>query len=366
MKAESVVPAGVVDAVRRAESLLGLRLGHPVDLGGSDRSRVLRCPVEGRSGETVVLKQFLSDDGGYGREAVGLDLLDRTAQLLARSADARLLVMSDLGTHPTLADLLLGHNSEAAWAGARGWAHDLGAMLGRSRGAVAEARLRLHRDLPSGAADESVAVVLRRGVHRLTELNPDLDAASIEAELAGATTLLEPGRADVLWPSDTCPDNALLDGHSWWFVDLEGTDVGHAALAAAYTLLPFATCWCVFDPPPGLTDDLLAAFTTGLAAHAPEIVAAPDWRRQVTAACATYIVLNTAWLIDGAVEGRPNIGPAGRSPTHRQVLTSRWRWGTLALRESFPALSDALDAAAVWATRTWGPDTGTTGYPAFR
>jgi hypothetical protein len=314
----------------------------------------------------VVLKQFLSDDGGYVREAVGLDLLDRTAELLARSADARLLVMSDLGPRPSLADLLLGQNSEAAWAGARGWAHDLGAMLGRSRDVVAEARRRLHRDLPSRAADDGVALVLRRGVHRLTELTPDVDAAGIEAELAGAATLLQPSGADVLWPTDTCPDNAVLDGDTWWFVDLEGTDVGHAALAAAYTLLPFATCWCVFDPPPGLTDDLLAAFTTGLAAHAPEVVAASDWRRQVTVACAAYIVLNTAWLIDGAVEGRLNIGPTGRSPTYRQVLTSRWRWGSLALRESFPALCDALHAAAEWASRTWGPDAETTGYPAFR
>jgi hypothetical protein len=361
-----VMQTDVVETVRRAESVLGLRLGHPVDLGGSDRSRVLRCPVEGRSGGTVVIKHFLSDDGGHVREAVGLDLLDRTAELLARSADGRLLVMSDLGTRHTLADLLLGGDAEAAWAGARGWAHELGGMLGRSRTVVAQARLRLHRDLPHGAADDGVVIALRRGVSRLAELKPDLDAAAIESEFSGAGALLGPGAADVLWPTDTCPDNALLDDDGWWFVDLEGTDVGHAALAAAYTLLPFATCWCVFDPPPGLTDDLLAAFTTGLAAHAPDVVATPDWRHQVTVACATYIVLNTAWLIDSALEGRPNVGPAGRSPTYRQLVTSRWRWGALALRESLPALADTLHHAAVWASRMWGLDAETTGYPAFR
>jgi len=45
----------------------------------------------------------------------------------------------------------------------------------------------------------------------------------------------------VLWPGDTCPDNAVLDTDGWWFLDLEATDVRHAALAAAYTVLPFAS-----------------------------------------------------------------------------------------------------------------------------
>ncbi|MER7279033.1 hypothetical protein ABT369_31800 [Dactylosporangium sp. NPDC000244] len=177
---------------------------------------------------------------------------------------------------------------------------------------------------------------------------------------------MEPSPADVLWPTDTCPDNAVLAGDGWWFLDLEGTDVGHAALAAASTVLPFATCWCVFDPPPGLTDEFFAAFTAGLGSHAPEAVAAPDWPRHVTAACAAYVSFNTAWFLDGANEGRPSAGPAGRSPSYRQLLTSRWRWGALALRDDFPALSAALRAAAGWASRTWGGDAETTGCPAFR
>lgn len=325
---------------------------------------MLRCRVDGRPGETVVVKQFLSDDGGHVREAIGLALLDRTAELLGRSDDGMLLVMSDLGHRPTLADLLLGESAEAAWAGARGWAHDLGAMLGRSRTVVAEARLRLRRDLPDGA-DGRVVAALQQGLGRLVEVVPGADPAAVEDELSGAGTLLRPSAADVLWPGDTCPDNAVLDGDGWWFLDLEGTDVGHAALAAAYTVLPFATCWCVFDPPPGLTDELLAAFASGLAAGAPEVVGGPDWRRQVSVACAAYVVLNTAWFIDRAIEGRSSVGRASRSPTYRQLVTSRWRWGALALRGDLPALAAALREAAGWASRTWGIDTETTGYPAF-
>jgi hypothetical protein len=357
--------ADIDETLARAESVLGLRLSDPSDLGGSSRSRVLRCRVDGGPGETVIVKHFRSDDGGGVREAIGLALLDRTAELLARSADGTLLVMSDLGDRPTLVDLLLGESSEAAWAGARGWAHDLGAMLGRSRAVVAEARLRLRRELPGGAADFGVGAQLLQGLARLVEIVPDADTAAIEDEFSGAGALLEPSAGDVLWPADTCPDNAVLDGDGWWFLDLEATDVAHAALAAAYTVLPFASCWCVFDPPPGLTDELLAAFTMGLAAYAPEVVEAPDWRRQVSIACAAYVVLNTAWFIDSAIEGRPSVGPAGRSPTYRQLVASRWRWGALALRGDFPALAAALRDAAAWSSRTWGFDAETAGYRAF-
>ncbi|WP_433222105.1 hypothetical protein ACQP00_22555 [Dactylosporangium sp. CS-047395] len=341
------------DTLALAAAILGAPLDDPRDLGGSSRSRVLR----GRTGDrTVIVKHFLADDGGHEREAIGLDLLDRTADLLARSDDGRLLVMSDLGPHPTLADLLLGADREAAWAGAHGWAFELGAMLARSRVHVAEAR----RRLPHGPAGEAPFPVLQRGLANLARVVPGLDLEAIGAEFAGAAALLEPGPADVLWPEDTCPDNAMLIDGRWWFLDLEGTDVAHPALAAAYMVLPFASCWCVFDPPPGLTEDLLAAFTDGLG------TVGPNWQREVIDACAAYTMINTGWFADRAMDGVPHVGPVGRGPSYRQLQTARWRWGALNLRADYPVLSAALRDAAAWATDTWGLDAEPTGYPAFR
>jgi hypothetical protein len=86
----------------------------------------------------------------------------------------------------------------------------------------------------------------------------------------------------------------------------------------------------------------------------------------VTVACSAYVVINTAWFLDRAIEGRPSVGRAGRSPTHRQLVASRWRWGALVLRGDFPALAAALREAAGWASRIWGTDAESTGYPAFR
>ncbi|WP_454857933.1 hypothetical protein [Promicromonospora soli] len=368
---DSVTAVTSDDTVRLAAAAFGRRLTDPVDLGGSSRSRVLRCHTE--DGGTVVVKHFLVAGSELARETVGLTLLGRTPRLLAADDEHRIVVMSDLGDGlPTLADLLLGSDRDAAWTGALSWARGLGSMLGASRSVTDEARRRIAAGLPGGPTHWDAAADLRQGLARIAGLAPEAtDIAAIESELADVTTLLEPGTGAVVWPTDTCPDNAVLaegpagEGPAWWFLDLEGTDVNHPALAAAYTMLPFATCWCVYDPPEGLTEDLLDAFAAGLAEHMPEVAAASVWDRQVRLACAAYVVLVTGWLFDGAVAARPLVGPAGRSPSYRQLVASRWRWGATNLRAGFPALARALAGAADWAWENWGTDAETTGYPAF-
>ncbi|MFI2361360.1 hypothetical protein [Promicromonospora sp. NPDC019610] len=342
-----------------------VRLTDPVDLGGSARSQVLRCQVEQAdhgAPATVIVKRFLSDDGAFVREAVGLDLCPGTPTLLAQDPEHHLVVMSDLGDLPTLADLLVGDDRDAAWDGARTWARALGRTTGGSRGRVAEARRRLAAAEPWDADAD-----LRAGLDRLLDV-PGTAArrAAIEAELAAAQHLRTPGAAAIVSPTDTCPDNAVLGPDGWRFLDLEGTDVQHAAFVAAYGLLPFATCWCVFDPPPGLTDMLLAELTAGLAEHAPDVVSDPGWDMSVRQACAIYLVLVTGWLWKSTVAGRELVGPAGRSPSYRQLMVSRWRWGALNLRNDLPALAAAFGDAAAWALDTWGPEVEPTGYRAFR
>jgi hypothetical protein len=322
----------------------------------------------------VIVKHFLSDAGGFVRESAGLELCPRTPELLAADPVNHLIVMSDLGDLPTLADLLLGDDPDAAWAGARTWARALGQAAGASRSRVAEARQRLADAEPWDATAD-----LCQGVDCLLEaagaaLSAPLTAptsatptkAGIEAELAPALRLRSPGAAAIVSPTDTCPDNAVLGPDGWWFLDLEGTQVEHAALAAAYALLPFATCWCVFDPPSGLTDLLLTEFSAGLAEHAPDIVAEPGWSLAVRQACALYLVLVTGWLWKSTVAGRPSVGPEGRSPSYRQLMVSRWRWGALNLRADFPQLAAAMGDAAARALETWGPEVEPTGYRAFR
>lgn len=351
----------IAEITRAASAVLGAQLLDPTDLGGSTRSTVLRCRVGEGTGSSVVVKQFHGeDDGGYEREAMGLSLLGRTPELIARDPGQRLLVMSDLGDPPTLADLLLGDDRERAWSGAASWARDLARLAGGSQDRVVEARRWLGAR-PWDALDD-----LTRGATRLNQLLGDeCSIAWLLDEVRDAAAPFTDGTPVVLAPSDSCPDNAVLRPDGWWFLDLEGTALQPPAFVAAYAMLPFATCWCVFDPPSGLTETLFTEFTRGLAEHAPHLVAGHDWRRDVERASGAYVLAMTGWLMDSTLAGREHVGPAGRSPSYRQLMTSRWRWAAVNLRATMPALADSCAAAARWATRTWGTEAETTGYPAF-
>jgi hypothetical protein len=346
-----------------ASRLLGVDLLDPTDLGGSTRSSVLRCRVgPDRLGHaTVVVKQFHGDDdGAYAREAAGLSLLARTPELLARDDERRLLVMTDLGDPPTLADLLLGDDRSRAWSGAASWARALGRLAGSGPRQDPEARALLAGQEWDLRRDVTV------GANRLGELlDGRVDVAALVAEAVGLADRYAVTDRLVLAPSDTCPDNAVLRDDGWWFLDLEGTAVQPVAFVAAYAMLPFATCWCVFDPPPDLTDTLLAELTAGLVEQETGLVPDQGWRQEVEAACAAYVLAMTGWLLDSTLAGREHVGPPGRSPSYRQLMTSRWRWAAVNLRGAAPELAAACGHAARRALETWGSEAETTGYPAF-
>ncbi|MBE7700557.1 hypothetical protein H9623_09595 [Oerskovia sp. Sa1BUA8] len=370
---------------------LGAALAEPEPLGGSTRSLVVRARVVAglttdrldptratahARGSTVVVKRFLDGPSAAGlpfeHEVAGLLTLDRTPVLLAVDEAHRLLVMSDVGDGPTLADLLLGTDRDAAWQGALDWAAALGELAGASGPHVERFSAELAaRGVVRGWDLDAYA---RAGVHRLVEALPtptglardplDATLAFLHDDLDALARLRAPGSTAVVSPGDTCPDNAVRTPSGWVFLDLEDTSVHHPALDAAYTLMPFSTCWCVFDPPPGLTDALLAAFSAGLGKHLPDAVAEPAWTRDVLVASAGWILAMTGWLLEGAVEDRPRVGPEGRSPSYRQLVLSRWRWGAEHLREATPSIAAVLSDGVAWAEREWGP-TPSGGYPAF-
>lgn len=340
----------VTETLRLAAAALGTTVADPQPLRGSDRSTVLRCQVPGG---TVVVKKY--PDGAassFAREVAGLTALDRTPELLAVDRDHRLVVMSDLGTGPTLADLLLGVDADTAWAGALEWVDALGDTLGRS-----QVGTEAFSAVLSGLPAQEPSAAARAGVRRLLDDVLGLPAdPAIEAELDAIATLdhRDP-RSDVVSPTDTCPDNAIRTPDGWRFLDLEGAAVHHVAYDAAYAAMPFSTCWCVFDPPPGFTDRLLDRFTAAVGAHLPDVVGDPGWARAVDLASAGWILAMTGWLIDGADEDRPRVGPEGvPSPSYRQLLTTRWRGGAVRLSSTLPAVAGLLAAAAAWADDEWG------------
>src|SRR5665647_3501210 len=325
-----------------AGELVGCALVDPVSLGGSDRSLVLRCGTTSPTGpSTVVVKRYPDTAGGaasYARETAGLAEISRAPALLGADDAHRIVVMEDLGHGPTLADLLLGDDRAAAWDGALGWATALGDAVGRSHPrapAITGGRTGKRATADSALAEDVAAMRI------LTSRDGDRGPGSPPA--------------DVVSPGDTCPDNAILTPTGWRFLDLEGATAQHVALDAAYMVMPFATCWGVFDPPPGLTDALLERFTAAVAPHLPDVVVEPGWSRALDLAAAAWILAVTGWLIDGALADDPNVGPPELpSPSYRQLLASRWGWGASRLGRTVLAVAELLANASRWAEEEWG------------
>ncbi|TDE94777.1 hypothetical protein EXU48_08240 [Occultella glacieicola] len=358
----------IAATLRLASAALGRTLTDPVPLGGSTRSLVLRARTT--EGTSVVIKHFEPDgggasgedgDGAYRREAAGLVHLEHTPDLLAADPAARLLVMTDAGSAPTLADLLRGTDPDVARAAAARWARALGDLCGGSTSAVGTIA-----DALGTPPDHGVADRIRTGVDRIAQVSGAVVPDGMAAEIATVLDLVDDRSVLVASPGDTCPDNALLepDGRVV-FLDLEGTDVHHPALDAAYTLLPFATCWCVYDPPPGFVEDLLENFTAGLAAHLPGVDTDPRWPVQVRTACLGWLLMMASVLLQYTDDPDRRLGPKDTPAlTFREHVLVRWRWGARHLAADFPAAAGFLADAVAGVERDWGA-VRPAGYPAF-
>lgn len=356
----------------------GVVLGDPTDLGGSTRSTVHRREVRSGPrewGGSVIVKRFVPMPPGsraamgYQRELVGLAHLPGTPRLLAHDDASQTLVMEDLGTHPTLADVLLAHDAKGAWRHTVEWAAALGRTVRTDPDTVAAARHRLgdavsvdrdsRRDFP------------RRGLLLLRQAGVLRDASVATAQLLDAIDWLEHDtHRQVLGPGDACPDNALLTERGVRLLDLEGAGVRHLAYEAAYVAEPFSTCWCVFTPPKGLTDAATGAFTAAAGEQLPGLQEDPDWPRQVRVAVAAWVFSGTLWLLEGAEADRPMGGgptAAGLGPPMRALLVSRWSWVARECATDVPDVAAACDEAAVWARRAWreGSPLELPPYPAF-
>src|SRR3984885_2488088 len=115
------------DAVAAAAGVLGAALDGPAPLAGSFRSAVLRC-WRSDDGSTVIVKADPSTPAGRqtcAQEAAGLAFSSPTGTspaLLAADAAFPLLVLEDLGSLPSLADLLLDPAASAVRQVLADWA----------------------------------------------------------------------------------------------------------------------------------------------------------------------------------------------------------------------------------------------------
>lgn len=342
----------VTDILAAASAVLGTELSDPVDLGGSHRSTVLR--VRRATGDTVILKAH-NERATYAAEAGGLRLTDLGPRLLAADAEHRLIVMEDLGDAPNLADLLLGGDEERARAALIEWAGTYGRLAVQTVGREAEleqpSEQWVARDvakLPAFLEEAGVAV-----------------PAGLDADLAEVAALeRDPFR--VFSPGDICPDNHLLTPDGLRPIDFEAAGFHSVFLDAAYSRMPFGSCWCVFRLPKTFSMEAERAYRDEVVKAYPELADDRIWRPGVRRGSVAYVVGMSQFLMPMVEEeDRPMNRTRMPDSSVRQVLHYRWEVTATALERAgeLPAVAAVLRGLRA-ATGHWRT-TDLPRYPAF-
>jgi len=362
----------VDDLLAAASAALGTDLTDPADLGGSERSAVLRCR---RGGGTVIVKGYPRTADGkdsFAAEAAGLALAGPAGcgpRLLAASPQTLVVVMTDLGTAPSLADLLLSGSAPAAERAMLSWARACGELAvgtaGRQR-ELAGLRAAYRIAAPAGASGHWLARRVAEIPALLAELSIE-PPARLDDDLADVATVLRPGRYEVFSPGDICPDNNLLTDDGVRFVDFESAEYHCAFLDAAYLRMPFSTCWCVFRLPDQLARSAEASYRELIRRIFPDLAREEIWEAGLRRAIAAWTLYAMTYLLGrSAIADRPMIEDGRAAPSARQLLRYRWRrlLAELAPAGELPALC-ALMERLLAATDHWqAPDLPL--YPALR
>jgi len=332
-----------------AESVLSRRFGSrvtladPVDLGGSERSIVLRVRAASHFAlpRTLVLKRYVLPVGdepadSFVREAVSYQLFTSLAaedrvcpELFAHEGSHRLLVLEDLGRAPTLAGKLMGDDARGAERALLSWAHSLGRLHATTAGREPDFDALQRRLGPPRSKDPLAA----DGPTALDEL-PDL----LETELGVATSaaarecaertknLLGAERQRAFSPSDSCPDNNLITSRGVRFLDFEGGCVRSIMFDAAYLRVPFPSCWCAFGLPTGMTTAMLAGWRAEVRAVWPELDDDTVLLPRLLDAQLFWVWFTTWQLLTTPdLEGCPHAARSIETPSRPVVLAARWR-----------------------------------------
>ena len=244
-------------------------------LGRKGRAVVARLRLG--DSRTIVVKgpaRPITDDGSsldtwspvnrFRNEVAALKTLNGAGglvpNLIAVDLDHFWMVLEDLGETKSLADALLGADSELAKASVSAWASALGQLHRVSSEPAILARWASQRAaLGPLPAPESAAFLLgsaRPRLEQVATIRPEAEAAAVEVDRR-----LSDRRWWSMTPRDPCPDNCALapDGSVVLF-DFEGGGIRHSLLDAAYLVTTFPTCWCIGNLP-------LAVRLAGLAAY---------------------------------------------------------------------------------------------------
>jgi hypothetical protein len=347
-----------------------VRLSRPERLGGNERTHVQRITAEYPDGTrgTLIAKQYSAGEG-WVRESAALSVLPAAVaapRIVATQDAPPVLLISDLGVGPSVADALIGRDPDTAAQAVCAWATAMARLHGATLGRRAEFRAALEAregDLPVHDApfgnDIEEAV---RGIDRLcTALDVRLPDGATE-QLRGLEKRLGASTLGALTPADTCPDNNVRTADGLALLDFEGAQWRHVAWDVAYLRVPWPTCWCSWRMPAEVSARAFDAYRETAATLLPD-VAGEQFERDVSAAAVGWALITTTWFIDNALGSDPVLNPHKPTPTRRAMISHRL--GAAARSDELPALAELSGALGAALAKRWG-DVPLAFAPAFR
>ena len=204
-------------------------------------------------GRTAIVKTRRVDDDGHGgpaylrREVAGLRAAEPTgiaAKVILSDDDAGVVVQTDLGSWPTLEQVLHGNDPDRATAAML----DFARAVGRLHAGTVDRRASYEDALTGfGTADVVTGASLGtqgpRRWHLVEKACRELgfpDAREAAADIKFVRAQLDaPGQYAALVHNDLNPTNALVTAEGVRLVDFEGSGFGHIGFDASFLHYPF-------------------------------------------------------------------------------------------------------------------------------
>lgn len=329
-----------------------VKLGDPVELGGSGRTMVLRVRVAESNftlPRTLIVKQVMgtgphsvdsaepgvaSVDSAFLREAVSYQFATALARdhrpgadLLGYDLDARILILSDLGDGQKLTELLHGQNRKnranvlMAFAQALGRMHT--ATVGREDDFTALLRRVEIAHRNDGIAEQAqTAVDEVSGLLRqhLGVVVPD----EVMAEVRRCATLFTGGRFRAFSPSDLCPDNVIVNEEGVRFLDYEWGGFRDATLDVAYALVSFPGCLCDHELSRDVAKQMVEAWRAEVVGVWPQLADDDLLTQKILEARLMWVWLTTYWFLPGDDTRVASARSHGLSVPRSDALIRRW------------------------------------------
>lgn len=317
--------------------------------------------------QQVILKQF-AQTAGFATEAGALSVLPAGApapELLAEDPIGRAIVMTDVGSGPSLADALLGESSEVAQAALCAWAETM-AQIHRATSMLARP---FHAAVVERGGNEEQVEPMNRWL--VTTPNAIEDSGlAVPPELHEELTAMAATLADPAWgvlsQGDACPDNNIITPAGLYLVDFEEAAFRHLAWDLAYLRVPWPSCWCAWNLPAASAEAATTHYLRALSD--PTAGASPATLEDaVKVATLAFALIAAAWFLPSALQRDDTLGtPDLPAPSRRAAVLHRF---TLAADTADSlGYQTTATAARSWADtlrQRWGPRTLPPN-PAFR